>query len=91
MASTKPNAWILDPFAGSSTTGIAANLLGRRFLGIEKERNYAELSKARRQEIEDMKLFKQYKRKIPDINQYDVRNPLPLGFVSEEVFDDLPF
>lgn len=26
-------AWILDPFAGSSTTGIAANLLDRRFLG----------------------------------------------------------
>lgn len=37
MASTKPGAWILDPFAGSSTTGIAANLLGRRFLGIERK------------------------------------------------------
>lgn len=36
MASTKPRAWILDPFAGSSTTGIAANLLGRQFLGIER-------------------------------------------------------
>ena len=37
LASTKPGAWILDPFSGSSTTGIAANLLGRRFLGIDKE------------------------------------------------------
>ena len=33
MASTKPGEWILDPFCGSSTTGIAANLLRRRFLG----------------------------------------------------------
>jgi len=30
LASTKENDWILDPFTGSSTTGIAANLLGRR-------------------------------------------------------------
>jgi site-specific DNA-methyltransferase (adenine-specific) len=36
LASTKPNAWILDPFTGSSTTGIAANLANRRFLGIDQ-------------------------------------------------------
>jgi len=32
LASTKENAWILDPFTGSSTTGIAANLANRKFL-----------------------------------------------------------
>ena len=37
LASTKQGSWVLDPFAGSSTTGIAANLVGRRFLGIERE------------------------------------------------------
>ena len=52
LASTKPGAWILDPFAGSSTTGIAANLLGRRFLGIDQEKQYLELSRARREELE---------------------------------------
>lgn len=67
MASTKPGAWILDPFAGSSTTGIAANLLGRRYLGIEKEEEFAKISKARREEIENGKTFATYKRKIPDI------------------------
>ena len=40
QASTKPGAWILDPFTGSSTTGIAANLLGRRFLGIDQEEEF---------------------------------------------------
>jgi site-specific DNA-methyltransferase (adenine-specific) len=53
LASTKKNAWILDPFTGSSTTGIAANILGRGFLGIDNEREYLELSKARKQEIEN--------------------------------------
>ena len=67
MASTEPNAWILDPFAGSSTTGIAANLLGRRFLGIEREEEYAAISKARREEIENLRTFATYKRKIPDV------------------------
>ena len=67
MASTEPGAWILDPFAGSSTTGIAANLLGRRFLGIEQDEEFARISKARREEIENGKTFATYKRKIPDI------------------------
>ena len=52
LASTKPNAWILDPFTGGSTTGIAANLLNRRFVGIDIEEKYLELSKKRKIEIE---------------------------------------
>ncbi len=40
LASTKPNAWILDPFAGSCTTGIAANLAGRRFWVWILKRNF---------------------------------------------------
>ena len=67
MASTEPGAWILDPFAGSSTTGSAANLLERRFLGIEREERFAAISKARREEIEDAKTFATYRKKIPDI------------------------
>ena len=67
MASTEPGAWILDPFAGSSTTGIAANLLGRRFLGIEQDERFASISRARREEIENVRTVAAYKRKIPDI------------------------
>lgn len=52
QASTKPGAWILDPFSGSATTGIAANLLNRRYLGLEIEDDFLAMSKARREEIE---------------------------------------
>lgn len=38
---------IIDPFVGSGTTGIACRNLGRHFIGIEKERKYYELAKAR--------------------------------------------
>lgn len=66
LASTLPNSWILDPFAGSSTTGISASLLGRRFLGIEREKEYLGLSKNRRVEINDIKLRMEYRNKIKD-------------------------
>lgn len=38
---------ILDPFAGSGTTGIAALRLGRHFIGIEKDATYAALARDR--------------------------------------------
>lgn len=53
QASTQPGAWILDPFNGSATTGIAANLLGRRYLGLEIENEFLAMSKARREELEN--------------------------------------
>lgn len=91
MASTKHGAWILDPFAGSSTTGIAANLLGRRFLGIEREQEFVEISKARREEIEHLDTFHEYKSKILDINHYEESNSLSFDFAKEELLGDLPF
>ena len=67
LASTQEGAWILDPFAGSSTTGIAANLLNRRFLGIEQEPDFLMLSKSRREEIETWQTKAYYQSKIADI------------------------
>ncbi|MFH1458089.1 MAG: site-specific DNA-methyltransferase [Candidatus Omnitrophota bacterium] len=43
-ASTRPNDIVLDPFSGSSTTGIAAFREGRQFLGIELEEEYLKVS-----------------------------------------------
>lgn len=64
LASTKPNAWILDPFAGSSTTGIAANLCKRKYLGIDQETEFLEISKNRKFEIENSSIAESYKKKI---------------------------
>ncbi|MDY3338803.1 site-specific DNA-methyltransferase [Riemerella anatipestifer] len=64
LASTKPNNWIIDPFTGSSTTGIAANLTNRRFLGIDKEEGFLELSKYRKREIESEEMLKTYREKL---------------------------
>lgn len=64
LASTKSNAWILDPFSGSGTTGIAANLLGRKYLGLEIEDSSLAMSKARRIEIEDKSIRQSYIDKL---------------------------
>jgi len=47
LASTNPGDVVLDPFFGSGTTGAAAKQLGRGYIGIERERNYAKAAIAR--------------------------------------------
>jgi site-specific DNA-methyltransferase (adenine-specific) len=47
LSSTKPGDIVLDPFTGSSTTGLAAVLHGRKFIGVDLEKDYLELSKKR--------------------------------------------
>jgi len=51
LASTRPGERILDPFCGSSTTGIAAAILGREYIGVDTEPEYLELSKRRYEEL----------------------------------------
>ena len=53
LASTREGETILDPFAGSCTTGIAANLLNRKFIGIEQDEKFISLANKRRLELED--------------------------------------
>lgn len=48
-ASTDENDIILDPFTGSSTTGLAAIMLGRKFIGIDNSKDYLKLSLQRLQ------------------------------------------
>ncbi|MEQ1928901.1 MAG: site-specific DNA-methyltransferase, partial [Parvularculaceae bacterium] len=40
IGSTNPGDIVLDPFFGSGTTGAVARLLGRRFIGIERDADY---------------------------------------------------
>lgn len=44
---TDPGDSVLDPFAGSNTTGAVAEELGRRWIAVEKDRNYVENSRLR--------------------------------------------
>ena len=92
LASTQRGAWVLDPFAGSSTTGIAAALLGRRYLGIDITEEYLIMSRKRREELEDAAKAHQYLLKI------NRQSSLGLDFSQNEAHDapeiyapDLPF
>lgn len=51
LASTNKGDVVLDPFSGSATTGIAAIKLDRNYIGIEKEKEYIDLSMKRYKEI----------------------------------------
>lgn len=49
LASTDENDLILDPFSGSGTTGIVASKLNRKYIGIEKEKEYLDLTIRRKE------------------------------------------
>ena len=91
LASTQQGEWILDPFCGSSTTGIAANLLGRRFLGIDQEEGFVEMSKCRREELEDPQTFRKFCSKIKDIQSIDSSISLLSESCEDIFYGDLPF
>ena len=92
QASTLPGAWILDPFTGSSTTGIAANLLGRRFLGIDQNEEFLELSKERREEINDISKRTLYLEKLQKQAQlFEDKEIQTLNEPLVEYGQDLPF
>ena len=55
MATTLPGDVILDPFFGTGTTGAVAKKLGRDYLGIERDRAYAEHADARIASIQTIK------------------------------------
>ena len=51
LASTNENDLILDPFCGSSTTGIATSKLNRKYIGIDNNKDYLDLSIRRFEEL----------------------------------------
>ncbi len=62
LASTNKGDIILDPFTGSSTTGLASYLFGRKFIGIDLEKEYLDLSIKRFEEL-DKNLKKKFNSK----------------------------
>lgn len=98
LASTNEGDTILDPFSGSGTTGIAANLLGRKYIGIEQDEQFCELSLRRRQAIEDDKMRKKLfdkMRSTPEettvlinhMREADRKNAMQLGMTYVRIGD----
>jgi len=52
MASTDKGDLVIDPFTGSSTTGLACALNGRKFIGIDLEKKYLDLSIKRYKDLD---------------------------------------
>jgi site-specific DNA-methyltransferase (adenine-specific) len=50
---TYKNDVVLDPFAGSGTSLVAAEISGRRWIGIELSENYSKVAKERVQHFVD--------------------------------------
>ena len=81
MASSNPGDIVVDPFFGTGTTGAVAKKMGRHFIGIEGDPEYAKAAQARCDAIEqviDDSLFrakaKRKEKRIPfgDLLQYDL-------------------
>lgn len=66
LSSTHIGDTILDPFAGSCTTGIAANLLERKFIGIDQSLDYLMYGIRRKQEIENPVTAERIRKKMSE-------------------------
>jgi len=65
LSSSNPGDIVLDPFFGSGTTGVAAKLLHRNWIGIEKEKKYIEIARKRIDAVEPEKF---------DLHTFDVKS-----------------
>jgi DNA modification methylase len=54
---TPPNGIVLDPFMGSGSTGIAAQLEGFKFCGMEMDEDYFKIASARIENFEKYRKF----------------------------------
>lgn len=65
LASTRERDIVLDPFTGSSTTGVAAYKLGRYFIGIDNKKEYLDKSVKRlNAEFKSRRYIKQEIKKV---------------------------
>ena len=76
---------MLDPFCGSGTTGIAANLLGRRFVGIEREKEYVGISRMRREEIDNQQTADNFRLRIKDLAVIGAENIMSPNCPTSEI------
>ena len=68
VASSREGDLVFDPFCGSGTSGVAAKELGRFFVGVEKEEEYAELAGRRIEAAERGRVL----RELPDVSAGEI-------------------
>ena len=64
LASSNPDDMVFDPFLGSGTTSVTAKKLGRHYLGIEREKEYAALAEKRLEAAETDKSIQGFENGI---------------------------
>lgn len=52
LASTEDGQIVLDPFCGSGTTGVEALRFGRKFIGIDVNKEYLQISQRRMEKVQ---------------------------------------
>ena len=68
---TREGDWVLDPFLGSGTTGVASKLIGRNFVGIEREQEYMDIAQERC-EVDSKELIKFFKENKDNQTKLDL-------------------
>lgn len=78
VGSTNPGDVVLDPFFGTGTTGAVAKMLGREFIGIEREEEYRKVAAAR------IKSVKKYDKEALEVSTSKRAQPrVPFGQLVE--------
>jgi modification methylase len=78
VAATDPGDVVLDPFFGTGTTGAVARMLGRDFIGIEREAAYREIAEAR------LKRVRPYDKSALEVSRSKRAEPrVPFGQLVE--------
>ena len=97
---SRPDDIVLDPFVGSGTTCIAAKLLNRRFIGIEKEEEYHKIAVARvenasldvpvlKKAVADLKKHEKSREQQQDDSPAKAPEPCFFSNMSEEQLKEL--
>ena len=73
-----PKSTILDPFVGAGTMGVAALLHGHKFIGIDKEAMYLDISQKRCQEVEQQRDGEMHLRPRRPVERQTVKGQMEL-------------
>lgn len=78
---TEPSDVVLDPFLGTGTTAVAAKQLGRRFIGLELDENYARIARRRVAQTIESKLgefyVSEFLGKVRTVREVDAKKLFP--------------